>query len=81
MRRLLALLLASLMLFATAACGNDNGSAKAGNVDLGDKIKGLSVSGAFGQQPKVDVSSPVTAAICGLISWSRTRSTTFSTSL
>ena len=61
MRRLLALLLASLMLFATAACGNDNGSAKAGNVDLGEKIKGLSVSGAFGQQPKVDVSSPVTA--------------------
>lgn len=61
MRRLLALLLASLMLFATAACGNDNGSAKAGSVDMGEKIKGLSVSGAFGQQPKVDVSSPVTA--------------------
>jgi peptidylprolyl isomerase len=58
-RRLLALLLASLMLFATAACGNDNGSAKAG--DSGDTIKGLKVSGAFGQQPKVTVSSAVKA--------------------
>ena len=29
MRRLLVLFLASLMLLATAACGNDNGSAKA----------------------------------------------------
>ena len=55
MRRLLALLLASLMLFATAACGNDTGSAKAGNVDMGEQIKGLSVSGAFGEQPKVTV--------------------------
>ena len=37
MRRLLALLLASLMLLATAACGNDNGSAKAADVDMGQR--------------------------------------------
>jgi ABC-type glycerol-3-phosphate transport system substrate-binding protein len=59
-RRLLALLLASLMLLATAACGNDDGSAKA-DVDMGQKIDGLSVSGSFGAEPKVKVSSAVKA--------------------
>ena len=48
-RRLLALLLAALLLL-TAACGG--GSDSAGS-DSGDKIKGLTVSGAFGKQPKV----------------------------
>ena len=61
MRRLLVLLLASLMLLATAACGNDHGSAKADNVDMGQKIDGLSVSGSFGAEPQVKVSSPVQA--------------------
>ena len=61
MRRLLVLFLASLMLLATAACGNDNGSAKADDVDMGQKIDGLSVSGSFGAEPKVKVSSAVTA--------------------
>ncbi|QWZ09773.1 hypothetical protein KRR39_08570 [Nocardioides panacis] len=55
MRRLLALLMASLLLFATAACGNDSGKTKAADVDLGEKISGLSVSGAFGAEPKVTV--------------------------
>lgn len=61
MRRLLALLLASLMLLATAACGNDKGSAKADDVDMGQKIDGLSVSGSFGAEPKVKVTSAVKA--------------------
>ena len=58
MRRLFALLVASLMLFATAACGNDSGSSKS-TVDLGDKIKGLTVSGAFGKEPQVTVKPAV----------------------
>jgi FKBP-type peptidyl-prolyl cis-trans isomerase len=56
-RRLFVLLLASLMLLATAACGDAGGSkAKA---DSGQKIKGLSVSGAFGDQPTVKVKPAV----------------------
>ena len=68
MRRLLALLVASLMLFATAACGNDSPSSTS-KVDLGDKIKGLTVSGAFGKEPKVtvkpavEVKKPVTEVV------------------
>ena len=61
MRRLLVLLIASLMLFATAACGSDSGKSKADGVDMGEKIKGLSVSGAFGSEPKVEVGSPIKA--------------------
>jgi peptidylprolyl isomerase len=57
-RRSLALLVASLMLFATAACGNDS-SSPTSKVDLGDKIKGLTVSGAFGKEPKVTVKPAV----------------------
>jgi peptidylprolyl isomerase len=52
--------MASLMLLATAACGKDDGSAKA-DVDMGDQIKGLTVSGGFGAQPQVKVSSAVKA--------------------
>jgi peptidylprolyl isomerase len=57
-RRPLALLVASLMLFATAACGNDPAS-PGSKVDTGDKIKGLTVSGAFGKEPKVTVKPAV----------------------
>src|SRR4051794_24616564 len=46
------------MLFATAACGSDSGSSK-GEVDTGDTIKGLTVSGAFGQEPQVKVKPAV----------------------
>lgn len=60
MRRLLALLLASLLLFATAACGNDSSKTKE-NADMGDKIPGLTVSGAFGAEPKVSVKPAVKA--------------------
>lgn len=58
-RRLLALLLASLMLLATAACGNDNPDKAGSDVDMGQKIKGLSVSGDFGDEPSVKVDPAV----------------------
>jgi peptidylprolyl isomerase len=60
-RRLLALLMASLLLFATAACGNDSSTSKAPHVDLGEKINGLTVSGAFGSEPKVTVKPAIKA--------------------
>ncbi len=63
MRRLSALLLASVMLLATAACGSDPGTSPAkAAVDMGDKIAGLSVTGKVGEEPKVEVSKPITAA-------------------
>jgi peptidylprolyl isomerase len=59
-RRLLALLIASLMLLATAACGGSSDtSTKKSDVDMGDTIKGLSVRGAFGKQPEVRVDPAV----------------------
>ena len=58
MRRLLALLVASLMLFATAACADDSSSSK-DEVDSGDNIKGLTVSGKFGEEPEVKVKPAV----------------------
>ena len=61
MRRLLVLLLASLMLLATAACGADD-SGKAApkpHVDKGDTISGLSVGGTFGKEPTVTVKPAV----------------------
>ena len=61
MRRLLVLLIESLLLFPTAAGGNDSGSSKASNVDMGSKISGLTVSGAFGSEPKVTVKPAVKA--------------------
>jgi peptidylprolyl isomerase len=54
----LLLLVASLLLLATAACGGGSGKAKS-HVDLGQKISGLSVSGAFGAEPKVSVKPAV----------------------
>jgi FKBP-type peptidyl-prolyl cis-trans isomerase len=58
-RRVLALLLAVCLVFATAACGDDSSKTKADDVDMGQKIKGLSVSGEFGAEPKVTVKSAV----------------------
>jgi peptidylprolyl isomerase len=68
-RRLLAVIAASLLL-TTAACGSDSGKAKSSagsgasksQVDTGDKISGLSVSGTFGAEPKVTVSKALTAS-------------------
>ena len=59
MRRVLALLLAICLVFATAACGDDSSKTKADDVDMGQKIKGLSVSGEFGAEPKVTVKPAV----------------------
>jgi peptidylprolyl isomerase len=56
-RRLLALLLASLMLLSVTACGSGTSRTK---TDTGDSIKGLTVSGRFGAEPKVTVKPAVT---------------------
>jgi peptidylprolyl isomerase len=47
------------MLLSTAACGG--GSDKSQSDDRGDQIQGLSVAGAFGQEPKVKVKPAVKA--------------------
>lgn len=62
MRRLLVLLTAFVLLFATAACGGGgSGSDKKSAVDRGDKIKGLAVSGSFGAAPAIKVKPAVSA--------------------
>ena len=61
MRRLLVLLTACLLLFATAACGGGDDTKTKPKVDMGDKISGLTVTGAFGGQPTVKVAKAVTA--------------------
>jgi peptidylprolyl isomerase len=57
-RRLLALTVVSLLLFGTAACGDD-GAPKADGSSAtsgtGDEISGLTVSGEVGTEPKVKV--------------------------
>jgi len=59
-RRLLLLLVAGLLVLATAACGNDSGKAHAkASVDMGDNISGLKVSGTFGTEPTVKVQPAV----------------------
>ena len=63
MRRLLVLLTACLLMFATAACGNDSSdSKKKAEVDMGDTIKGLKVSGTFAAAPEIKVDPAVKAA-------------------
>jgi peptidylprolyl isomerase len=70
-RRLLALLLAALLL-TVAGCGGDSSKTTSdpkSSVDMGHTIKGLSVSGAFGKEPKLTVNpafkvdKPVTQVI------------------
>jgi peptidylprolyl isomerase len=59
-RRLLALLIATLMVLTLAACGDDGAKAKdQAKVDMGDKISGLTVTGAFGAEPTVKVDPAV----------------------
>ncbi len=54
------LLLATVLLLTSAACGGSDDSGKAApKVDMGDDIKGLAVSGAFGEEPKVSVDPAV----------------------
>lgn len=61
MRRLLVLLLASVMLLTTAACGGDGTDKAKSKVDMGSAIKNLKVSGSFGEEPKVAVDGAVKA--------------------
>jgi peptidylprolyl isomerase len=66
-RRLLALIVASLLLTTAACGGGDSGKSKAdagsssgkSQVDSGDKIDGVSVSGTFGAEPQVKVTKAV----------------------
>ncbi|NUR06531.1 MAG: hypothetical protein HOQ45_05925 [Nocardioidaceae bacterium] len=61
MRRLLTLLIACVLLLASAACGGGGGGGgeASGDIDMGQEIKGLSVNGDFGQEPKVKVDPAV----------------------
>jgi peptidylprolyl isomerase len=62
-RRLLVLLTACLLMFATAACGDSSSdSKKKAQVDMGDTIKGLKVSGSFAAAPEIKVDPAVKAA-------------------
>jgi peptidylprolyl isomerase len=59
-RRLLAPVLASVLLLTTAACGGSSSDTpKKPEVDMGDTIKGLTVSGEFAAQPKLEVDPAV----------------------
>ncbi len=54
-----------LLLFGAAACGEDpDAGAGAGqaseSVDMGESIDGVTVSGDFGKEPKVEVDAPIT---------------------
>ena len=60
-RRLVALTVVPLLLFGTAACGDDAGGDGTGatTVDMGDNISGLEVTGDVGEAPKVTVDAPL----------------------
>ena len=63
MRRLLVLLTACLLMLATAACGDSSSdSKKKAEVDMGDTIKGLKVSGKFAAAPSIKVDQAVKAS-------------------
>ncbi len=63
MRRLLVLLTACLLMLATAACGDSSSdSKKKAEVDMGDTIKGLKVSGKFAAAPSIKVDPAVKAS-------------------
>ena len=61
-RRLLALTVVSVMLFGSAACGDDTGKASgssSASVDMGSKIPGVTVTGPEGQLPHVQIKTPL----------------------
>lgn len=63
-RRLVALTVVPLLLFGAAACGEDTGgeaggSDTASNVEMGDKIDGLEVTGEVGEAPEVTIDAPL----------------------
>lgn len=63
MRRLLALLVSMLLVLTLAACGSDDSNAEdakdKAKASTEDKISGLTVTGAFGAEPKVTVDPAV----------------------
>ena len=60
-RRLVALTLVPFLLFGAAACGGEAEPSEgaSASIDMGEKIEGVEVSGAFGEEPKVTVDAPV----------------------
>ena len=59
-RRLIALSVVSLLLFGTAACGDDAESPESSeSVDMGTEIEGLTVDGEVGKELEVDMQAPL----------------------
>ena len=61
-RRLLALTVVSLLVFGTAACGDQTGKADTTSpsaVGTGQDIPGVTVTGDFGTEPTVKISTPL----------------------
>ncbi|HET6625307.1 MAG TPA: FKBP-type peptidyl-prolyl cis-trans isomerase [Nocardioidaceae bacterium] len=56
-RRLIALTVVPLLLFGTAACGDDTGAGKKAGGD--DTIAGVEVAGDFGKAPEVTIDEPL----------------------
>ncbi len=57
-RRLLTLTVVPLLLFGTAACGEDSGGTGS-DTATGDTISGVEVSGEFGKAPEVKIDGPL----------------------
>ncbi len=59
-RRLLALTAVSALLFGVAACGGDTDEPESdSSVEMGDPIAGVTVTGEQGEEPKVDIETPL----------------------
>ncbi|HSE07307.1 MAG TPA: FKBP-type peptidyl-prolyl cis-trans isomerase [Nocardioidaceae bacterium] len=58
-RRLVALTVVPLLLFATAACGGDSDGGDGGTDTAAAGLEGLEVSGEFGAAPEVTVDEPM----------------------
>ncbi|HSE70197.1 MAG TPA: FKBP-type peptidyl-prolyl cis-trans isomerase [Nocardioidaceae bacterium] len=58
-RRLVALTIVPLLLFGSAACGEDpdsgSSASESPSVDMGEKIPGVTVEGEFGKEPEVTI--------------------------
>jgi peptidylprolyl isomerase len=57
-RRLVALTVVPILLFGTAACGDDSGG-EGTDTPSGDTIAGVEVSGEFGKAPEVTIDKPL----------------------
>jgi peptidylprolyl isomerase len=60
-RRLVALTVVPLLLFGSAACGDEGAAPSDGEtqVDMGEAIPGVTITGEVGDRPKVEIDAPV----------------------